>query len=153
MASKKEKPDKERMGLVAERIWRDAELRIMEDVVRRIKKAGEITSTADYQINRLIEMGRSREEVERIIKESLDATWPEMFEMYDKVAEWEYVRNQEVYEQITDEFIAPEDNEWLIQLTEARSHKETDTGYHGEPVPELRIFGYDGRQACIYTIC
>ena len=110
MASKKEKPDKERMGLVAERIWRGAELRIMEDVVRRIKKAGEITSTADYQINRLIEMGRSREEVERIIKESLDATWPEMFEMYDKVAEWEYVRNQEVYEQITDEFIAPEDN-------------------------------------------
>lgn len=127
MASKKEKPDKERMGLVAERIWRDAELRIMEDVVRRIKKAGEITSTADYQINRLIEMGRSREEVERIIKESLDATWPEMFEMYDKVAEWEYVRNQEVYEQITDEFIAPEDNEWLIQLTEAIRKQTQDT--------------------------
>ena len=127
MASKKEKPDKERMGLVAERIWRGAELRIMEDVVRRIKKAGEITSTADYQINRLIEMGRSREEVERIIKESLDATWPEMFEMYDKVAEWEYVRNQEVYEQITDEFIAPEDNEWLIQLTEAIRKQTQDT--------------------------
>ncbi len=36
--AKKEKPDKERMGLVAERIWRGAELRIMEDVVRRIKK-------------------------------------------------------------------------------------------------------------------
>ena len=127
MASKKEKPDKERMGLVAERIWRGAELRIMEDVVRRIKKAGEITSTADYQINRLIEMGRSREEVERIIKESLDATWSEMFEMYDKVAEWEYVRNQEVYEQITDEFIAPEDNEWLIQLTEAIRKQTQDT--------------------------
>ena len=127
MARKKEKPDKERMGLVAERIWRGAELRIMEDVVRRIKKAGEITSTADYQINRLIEMGRSREEVERIIKESLDATWPEMFEMYDKVAEWEYVRNQEVYEQITDEFIAPEDNEWLIQLTEAIRKQTQDT--------------------------
>lgn len=127
MTIKKEKPDKERMGLVAERIWRGAELRIMEDVVRRIKKAGEITSTADYQINRLIEMGRSREEVERIIKESLDATWPEMFEMYDKVAEWEYVRNQEVYEQITDEFIAPEDNEWLIQLTEAIRKQTQDT--------------------------
>lgn len=127
MAIKKEKPDKERMGLVAEKIWRGAELRIMEDVVRRIKKAGEITSTADYQINRLIEMGRSREEVERIIKESLDATWPEMFEMYDKVAEWEYVRNQEVYEQITDEFIAPEDNEWLIQLTEAIRKQTQDT--------------------------
>ena len=87
MAGERTAPDVQRMGLQAERIWRGAELRIMEDVVRRIKKAGEITSTADYQINRLIEMGRSREEVERIIKESLDATWSEMFEMYDKVAE------------------------------------------------------------------
>lgn len=43
----------------------------MEDVIRRIRKTGEITSTADYQINRLIEMGKSREEVERIIKEAL----------------------------------------------------------------------------------
>lgn len=127
MAKKKDAPDKERMGLVAETIWRGAELRIMEDVVRRIKKAGEITSTADYQINRLIEMGKSREEVERIIKEALNATWPEVFEMYDKVAEWEYVRNQEVYEQITDEFIAPEDNEWLIQLTEAIRKQTQDT--------------------------
>ena len=31
----------------------DLELRIMEDIVRRIKKTGEITSTADWQINRL----------------------------------------------------------------------------------------------------
>ena len=127
MAIKKEKPDKERMGLVAERIWRGAELRIMEDVVRRIKKAGEITSTADYQINRLIEMGRSREEVERIIKESLDATWPEMFEMYDKVAEWEYVRNREIYEQVNDDFLTPEDNKWLQQLTEATKKQTKDT--------------------------
>ena len=37
--------------------------------------------------------------------------------------------------------------------TADRSHKETDTGHHDEPVPELRIFGHDGRQACIHTIC
>ena len=32
--------------------YQDLELRIMQDIVRRIKKTGEITSTADWQINR-----------------------------------------------------------------------------------------------------
>ena len=33
--------------------YQDLEERIMQDIVRRIMKAGEITSTADWQINRL----------------------------------------------------------------------------------------------------
>lgn len=127
MAEERTAPDVQRMGLQAEKIWREAERRIMEDVIRRIKKAGEITSTADYQINRLIEMGKSREEVERIIKEALGATWPEMFEMYDKVAEWEYVRNREIYEQVNDDFLTPEDNKWLRQITEAARKQTKDT--------------------------
>lgn len=127
MAGERTAPDVQRMGLQAEKIWREAERRIMEDVIRRIKKAGEITSTADYQINRLIEMGKSREEVERIIKEALGATWSEMFEMYDKVAEWEYVRNREIYEQVNDDFLTPEDNKWLRQITEAARKQTKDT--------------------------
>ena len=127
MAGERTAPDVQRMGLQAEKIWREAERRIMGDVIRRIKKAGEITSTADYQINRLIEMGKSREEVERIIKEALGATWPEMFEMYDKVAEWEYVRNREIYEQVNDDFLTPEDNKWLRQITEAARKQTKDT--------------------------
>lgn len=127
MAEERTAPDVQWMGLQAEKIWREAERRIMEDVIRRIKKAGEITSTADYQINRLIEMGKSREEVERIIKEALGATWPEMFEMYDKVAEWEYVRNREIYEQVNDDFLTPEDNKWLRQITEAARKQTKDT--------------------------
>ena len=127
MAEERTAPDVQRMGLQAEKIWREAERRIMEDVIRRIRKTGEITSTADYQINRLIEMGKSREEVERIIKEALGATWAEMFEMYDKVAEWEYVRNREIYEQVNDDFLTPEDNKWLQQLTEATKKQTKDT--------------------------
>ena len=127
MAGERTAPDVQRMGLQAEKIWREAERRIMEDVIRRIKKSGEITSTADYQINRLIEMGKSREEVERIIKEALGATWPEMFEMYHRVAEWEYVRNREIYEQVNDDFLTPEDNKWLQQITEAARKQTKDT--------------------------
>lgn len=53
------KPDTEKISLRMENIWLKTEERIMEDIIRRIKKTGKITSTADYQINRLIEMGKN----------------------------------------------------------------------------------------------
>lgn len=114
-----QKPDVEKVSLRMESIWMDAENRIIQDVIRRIKKCGKITSTADYQINRLIELGKSTEEVERILKDALDATYPEMYELYDEVANWQYVRNKDIYEQINGTFIPPEENEWMIQISEA----------------------------------
>lgn len=102
-----------------ESVWSSAEERIMQDVIRRINKSGKITSTADYQINQLISMGKSTEEVEGILKESLNATYPEMYELYDEAANWQYVRNKDIYEQVNGEFIPPEENEWLIQISEA----------------------------------
>lgn len=121
-----EKPDIGRVSLRMENIWQQAEQRIMEDIVRRIKKAGEVTSTADYQINRLIEMGKSTEEVERILKEALGATWPELFELYDKAAEWQYVRDKDVYEQVNGHFTPPEENEWLKQTSDAVKKQTQD---------------------------
>ena len=76
------------------------EERILQDIARRIKRTGEITSTADWQINRLRILGYSSEDIEREIKKTLDVSYPEMFELYDKVIDWEYVRNKDVYEQI-----------------------------------------------------
>lgn len=122
----KKKPDSERVSLRMESIWAEAEQRVIQDIVRRIRKNGKITSTADYQINRLVEMGRSSEEIERILKEALNATWPEMFKLYDDIAEWEYVRNKDIYEQVNREFIPPEENEWLIQISEAVKEQTKD---------------------------
>lgn len=95
------------------------EERIMQDIVRRIKKTGEITSTADWQINRLRILGYSSEDIEREIKATLEASYPEMFELYDKVIDWEYVRNKDIYEQINAEYIPFEKNEQLKQVTDA----------------------------------
>ena len=97
----------------------DLELRIMEDIIRRIKKAGKITSTADWQINRLRILGNSSEDIEKMIKEALDASYPEMFELYDQTIDWEYVRDKDVYEQINAEYIPYEENIQLQQLTDA----------------------------------
>lgn len=121
-----QKSDVEKISLRMESIWMDAENRIIQDVVRRIKKYGKITSTADYQINRLIELGKSTEEVEQILKDALDATYPEMYELYDEVVNWQYVRNKDIYEQINGTFIPPEENEWMIQISEAVKKQTAD---------------------------
>lgn len=99
--------------------YQDLEERIMQDIVRRIMKAGEITSTADWQINRLRILGYSSEDIEKEIKKALNAFYPEMFELYDKVINWEYVRNKDIYEQINAEYIPFEENGQLKQITEA----------------------------------
>lgn len=99
--------------------YRNLELRIMEDIVRRIKKTGEITSTADWQINRLKILGYSSEDIENAIKDTLNASYPEMFELYDKIVELEYVRDKDVYEQVNAQYMPYEENEQMQQNVEA----------------------------------
>ncbi len=120
---------KEYKDQVADKIaarYAGLEERIMKDIVRRIQKTGEITSTADWQINRLRILGYSSEDIEREIKSTLGASYPEMFELYDKVIDWEYVRNKDIYEQINAEFIPYEENRQLKQITDAIIRKSLE---------------------------
>lgn len=110
---------KKQLSNQIEKRFSDLEMRIMEDIVRRIRQSGKITSTADWQINRLRILGYSSEDIEKMLKEALNKSYPEMFELYDKVIDWEYVRNKDIYEQINAEFIPYEDNEELQQIAEA----------------------------------
>lgn len=110
---------KEKLSRSIESKYSELEERIMQDIIRRIQKAGEITSTADWQINRLRILGYSSEDIENMIKDALNKSYPEMFELYDKVIDWEYVRNKDIYEQVNAEFIPFEENEELQQITDA----------------------------------
>lgn len=101
-----------------EKHFLDLEHMILEDIIRRIKKAGKITSTADWQINRLQIIGYSSEDIEKMIKTTLNLSYPEVFELYDKVIDWEYVRNKDIYEQVNAEYIPYEDNKELQQLAD-----------------------------------
>ena len=93
----------------------ELEERIIQDIVRRIVKTGEVTSTADWQINRLKIIGYSSEDIEKMLKTTLNKSYPEMFELYDKVINWEYVRNKDLYEQVNEEYIPFEKNKHLNQ--------------------------------------
>ena len=108
---------KQLSGQIEKHFW-NLEQMILEDIVRRIKKSGKITSTADWQINRLRIIGYSSEDIEKMIKETLKLSYPEVFELYDKVIDWEYVRNKDIYEQVNAKYIPYEENKELQQLTE-----------------------------------
>lgn len=87
--------------------------------MRRIKKTGEITSTADYQINKLLILGNSTEFIEQEIKRLTGKTDPEVWELYDKVSSWEYVRYEGAYQQINGSFIPLEDDDQIRQWAQA----------------------------------
>ena len=44
----------------------------MEDIIRRIRKAGKITEMADWQIQRLIILGNSTEDIRKLISKAVD---------------------------------------------------------------------------------
>lgn len=105
--------------LRVEKLFYDSQNRILEDIVRRIRKTGGITSTADYQIQKLTMFGNSSEFIESEIKRVLSATDAQMWELYDKAAQMEYVRNAAVYEQVNANFIPYHENEVLQSWVEA----------------------------------
>ncbi len=121
------KPNTEARADKISNIWKKAEEDIMADIIRRIKKEGKITSTADYQLNRLMAMGQTTEQIEKHLREALKKTWPEMFELYDEVCNWQYVRNKGLYEQVNAEFVPPEENQWLQSLNESVKRQTQNT--------------------------
>ena len=113
-----------------ERKFRNLENRIMEDVVRRIKKTGEITSSADYQLNRYYILGNSTKGIEDIVKSAVGDDFPETFELYDEVIEKQYTRSKYLYEQVNEHFIPYEENQELQQLTAALIQQSNDELYN-----------------------
>ena len=107
------------LPLRLEKLFYELQDRVFTDIVRRIKKTGEITSTADYQINKLLILGNSTEFIESEIKRLIGLTAPEIWELYDKVVNWEYVRYAEAYEQINGHFTPLEENEQIQQWSQA----------------------------------
>lgn len=109
-----------------EKKFRELELRIEQDVVRRLHKAKEITSTADWQLNRYHVLGNSTADIEKIIKETVGDSYPEVFELYDKVLAQEYVRTTALYEQINEQATPYDRNPEMRQLIDGLIQSSND---------------------------
>ena len=70
-----------------EKRFRDLEMAIMDDIIRRIRKAGTITDSADWQIQRLIILGNSTQDIEDLIRKAVDGNEEEVRRLYAEVIE------------------------------------------------------------------
>lgn len=103
-----------------EQLYRSLQLNIMSDLTERLKTNGEeITSAADWQINRLYELGVSKDEIDSLIQSTLDVSDDEIDRIYDEVVKSGYARNEELYTSKGKEYISYAENKQLQQLVKA----------------------------------
>lgn len=99
------------------------ENQVMEDIVRRIRINGEITRSADWQINRLIQLGMSKKDIENALKTHLKISDEDIREMYENIIEEGYARDNDIYNGAGIERIPYEENEELQQLISATAQQ------------------------------
>lgn len=92
------------------------EQRIMSDIVRRIKENGEITASADWQINRLAQLGVGMDEISAAINQALDATEDITDTLFTDVIKSGYASDASLYKAVGKVQIPFDDNEPLQQL-------------------------------------
>lgn len=109
-----------------EKRMRTLEISIMEDVVRRIQKAGKITETADWQIQRLIILGNSTEDIRKLVSDAVDGNEEMVRQLYEEVIKQEYTGMKDIYEATGKQFIPYEQNAELQQLVGAMVQQSTE---------------------------
>ena len=102
-----------------EEIYAGLENDIMNDIIRRIAETGEITRTADWQLNRLYNMGADKTDIKKHIQEALNLSDTEIEQLYSDTLKEGYLRDESLYRAVGQEFIPFEENMALQQLIEA----------------------------------
>lgn len=124
-----------------DKVLRNVEMQVMEDIVRRIKINGEITRSADWQINRLYELGMSRRDIEKVIAENLGISKADVDRLYKDIIQKGYSHDEELYRQEGKTQIPFEENQSLQQLISATSEQTS-----GEINNISRSLGFAVRQ-------
>jgi len=109
----------ERMPIPIEQRMSELEMRIMEDIIRRIRINDEITRSADWQIYRLVQMGKSTEYIQQQIQQTLKLTDEEIANLYEGAIQFGYVRDMKLYEAVGKGFIPFKENKELQELIQS----------------------------------
>ena len=88
--------DLEEYGYGNETIFADLEQRILKDIVRRIKNAGVITRSADFQLNQLKKLGFSDKDIKSMLQDALKASDQYINNLYEKALETDYIDNKDI---------------------------------------------------------
>lgn len=117
----------ERASMALDEPMYGLEHRIMTDIVRRIRENGEITSAADWQITRLIQLGMGMAEIQAAINEALGAAEDITATLFENVIKEGYIRDKSLYEAIGKVQIPFNDNAPLQQLISAVTAQTNET--------------------------
>lgn len=109
----------EQMPIKLEQLMSQLEMNIMQDIIRRIKINDEITRSADWQIYRLIQMGKNSDYIKQQIQQSLKLSDAEINKLYESAIESGYTRDKKLYEAAGKEFLPFKDNTELQQLIQS----------------------------------
>ncbi len=100
-------------------IFSELEIRIMTDIVRRIKENGFATASVDWQISRLQQLGMAEEDIRGWIQSALQATDAEMNRIFSDEVYRQYYEQEHYYKLAGLQQIPFQDNIVLQQLVEA----------------------------------
>lgn len=113
----------EQLTVKTENIFSELEVRIMSDIVRRIKENGVSTASADWQISRLQQLGMSEKQIRTWIQKALEASDKEMDHIFSDEAYREYYGHARAYKLADLQQIPFEQNTFLQQLLEVTKQR------------------------------
>ena len=100
-------------------IFSELEIRIMTDIVRRIKENGFATASVDWQISRLQQLGMAGKDIRNWIQSALKATDTEMNRIFSDEVYKQYYEQEHFFKLAGMQQIPFEENVVLQQLIEA----------------------------------
>ena len=99
--------------------YRNLELSIMQDVVRRIQRAQDVTSTAQWQIQRLMILGSSMDDLQQLIRDAIGDNEDEVRRLYERIIQEAEDQARPLCQEMGRPFIPYAENRELQQITEA----------------------------------
>ena len=115
---------------------------ILDDICRRIAKAGTVTDTAEWQILRLKEMGEANDVIEKAVSDYTKLSAEEVRQLFHEAAQVSDDFYAEMYTQSGKPFVPVEDNPYMQQLITA-----TVDQTNNELVNLTQSMGFAVRQA------
>lgn len=109
----------EKLAAKTGNIFSRLEVRIMKDIIRRIKENGFVTASADWQISRLKQLGESEQTIKQLIQDALGASDEELERIFSDEVYEQYYGHAHAYELANMQQVPLEENEALQRTIEA----------------------------------
>ncbi|MDR1101020.1 MAG: phage minor capsid protein [Clostridiales bacterium] len=90
----------------------------IQDIARRVRKTGVITSSAEYQMTRLAELVEADEQLKALIQKQLKLSDVQVKKLFTEAAKAEYIYDKRLFKAKGLPFIPFEDNAFMQSLTQ-----------------------------------